>query len=224
MAKSPGTTAADERPLMGRRERNALRTRNALLRAAREQMAQGGPESVTILAITERADIGQGTFYNYFKSRDDLIDEAILDTVERLGQRLDAMSHGLEDAAEVYSFSLRHLMRTALSDPVWGWFMVRVGIAQQGLLQALGPRAARDLQYGVDTGRFTIPDVRLAAAMTLASVLGAMREYLEHRTVGDPTDHYAEYLLRMVGIPPIEAHEIVQRPLPPLPDAVDDED
>lgn len=216
-----GTTT---RPAMGRRERNALRTRSALLRAAREQMAEGGPESVTILAITERADIGQGTFYNYFKSRDELIDEAILDTVERLGQRLDAMSAGYEDAAEVYSFSLRHLMHTALSDPVWGWFMVRVGIAQQGLLQALGPRAARDLQLGVDAGRFQIPDVRLAAAMTLASVLGAMQEYLEKGTVGDPTDHYAEYLLRMVGISPEEAHEIVQRPLPPLPDAVDDED
>lgn len=223
MAKTT-TNVGEVRAHMGRRERNALRTRNALLRAAREQMAEGGPESITILAVTERADIGQGTFYNYFKSRDDLIDEAILDTVERLGQRLDAMSSGIEDAAEVYSFSLRHLMRTALSDPVWGWFMVRVGIAQQGLLQALGPRAARDLQYGVDSGRFTIPDVRLAAAMTLASVLGAMQEYLEHRTVGDPTDHYAEYLLRMVGIPPVEAHEIVQRPVPPLPDPVEDED
>lgn len=49
------------------------------------------------------------------------------------------MSHDLEDAAEIYSFSLRHLMHIAVSDPVWGWFMVRLGIAQEGLLDALAP-------------------------------------------------------------------------------------
>lgn len=201
----------------GRRVRKAETTRRRMIAAAREQLAQGGPESITILSITDRADIGQGTFYNYFKSRDELVDAVIFDAVESLGRRLDAMSHDLEDAAEIYSFSLRHLMHTAVSDPVWGWFMVRLGIAQEGLLDALGPRAARDLQIGVDSGRFTIEDVGLSAAMTLGSLLSVMHRYLDGDRAHDPSDAYAENLLKMAGIPAVEAHEISRRPLPRLP-------
>lgn len=202
----------------GRRERKAEQTRRRILEAAQKQMAQGGPESITIQAVTEGADIGQGTFYNYFKSRDELIDSVIVDVVENLGRRLDKLTAGMPDAAEIYSFSLRHLMHTAVSDPVWGWFMVRLGIAQDGLLNALGPRASRDLQIGVDSGRFKINDVALASAMTFGSLLAVMHNYLDGDKKEDPSDAYAESLLRMVGISPEEAHEIAQRPLPPLPE------
>lgn len=202
----------------GRRERKAEQTRRRILEAAQKQMAQGGPESITIQAVTEGADIGQGTFYNYFKSRDELIDSVIVDVVENLGRRLDKLTAGMPDAAEIYSFSLRHLMHTAVSDPVWGWFMVRLGIAQEGLLNALGPRASRDLQIGVDSGRFKINDVALASAMTFGSLLAVMHNYLDGDKTEDPSDAYAESLLRMVGISPEEAHEIAQRPLPPLPE------
>lgn len=203
---------------IGRRERKQAETRRRLLEAAREQLSAGGPESVTITSITERADVAQGTFYNYFESRDAIIDAVIYESVERLGQRLDALTSGMDDAAEIYSFSLRHLMNTALSDPAWGWVMIRLGIAHDTLLRTLGPRAARDLQIGVDTGRFTIPDVSLAAAMTFGALLSAMHEYLEGGDREASTTHYAEYLLRMAGIPADEAHEIVRRPLPPMPD------
>ena len=53
----------------GRRERKAEQTRRRILEAAQKQMALGGPESITIQVVTEGADIGQGTFYNYFETK-----------------------------------------------------------------------------------------------------------------------------------------------------------
>lgn len=202
----------------GLRERKAEATRRRLLEAARQLMSAGGTESLTIAGLASRADIGLGTFYNYFETREAIVDAVIYDVVETLGQRLDALTAEIEDAAEVYSFSLRHLMRTAISDPVWGWFLVRLGIAHEGLVGILGPRASRDLQYGVDTGRFRLDDVALASAMTFGSLLSAMRTYLETDDhPADPSALYAEHLLRMVGIPAGEAQEIAHRALPPLP-------
>lgn len=201
----------------GRRERKQAETRRRLIEAARDQISEGGPESVTITSITDRADVAQGTFYNYFESRDAIIDALIFDSVESLGQRLDALTAGMSDAAHIYSFSLRHLMNTALSDPAWGWVMIRLGITHETLLKTLGPRAARDLQIGVESGRFTIPDVSLAAAMTFGGLISAMHEYLGGEDRDAPSTHYAEYLLRMAGIPAAEAHDIVRLPLPPLP-------
>jgi AcrR family transcriptional regulator len=206
---------------LGRRERKQAETRRRLIEAARDQISEGGVESITITSITERADVAQGTFYNYFESRDAVIDALIFESVERLGQRLDALTAGMSDAAHIYSFSLRHLMNTALSDPAWGWVMIRLGIAHETLLQTLGPRAARDLQIGVDSGRFSIPDVSLAAAMTFGALLSAMHEYLGGTDRDAPSTHYAEYLLRMAGIPAHEAHEIVRLPLPALPEIAD---
>jgi AcrR family transcriptional regulator len=211
------STSTADAPVEGRRARKQRETRARLMAAALEQMAHGGAESVTILSITERADVAQGTFYNYFETREAIIDAVIHDRVETLGQRLDKLTAGMPDAAEIYSFSLRHLMNTAVSDPVWGWLMVRLGIAHETLLDTLGPRAARDLQIGVDSGRFDLPDVPLAAAMTFGALLSAMRAHLEGVGPADPSTQYADYLLRMAGIPAPEAAELVRRPLPPLP-------
>jgi hypothetical protein len=45
-----------------------------------------------------------------------------------------------------------------------------------------------------------------------------MRDYLRSDKKRDPSDIYAENLLRMVGLSPIEAKEISTRKLPQLPD------
>lgn len=222
MNASAATTTSSE-PTLGRRERKAVATRRRMIEAAKQQMALGGPESITIQLVTEGADIGQGTFYNYFRSRDELIDTVIIDVVENLGRKLDKLTAGLPDAAYIYSYSARHLMHTAVSDPVWGWFMVRLGIAQEKLLEVLGPRASRDIQIGVDSGRFSIDSVSLASAMTFGSLLAVMHNYLDGDRLHDPSDTYAEALLRMVGVPASEAAVIAHSPLPPLPELTPEE-
>lgn len=207
---------------LGRREKRAETTRKNLMWAARQLMASGGPDSITIQSITKIADIGQGTFYNYFANRDEVIDAVILAEVESLGSRLDRLTAGMSDAAEIYAYSLRHLMRTAVTDPVWGWMVVRMGIAQQGLLSQLGPRAARDIKIGIDSGRFKVENLEVATAMTFGSLLAVMRDYLRSQTKVDPSNVYAENLLRMVGLSPQEAQEISNRKLPDLPDQIED--
>jgi AcrR family transcriptional regulator len=209
---------AEEIAPQGKRAKKAELTRRNLMAAARAEMARGGSDSLTIASITAAADIAQGTFYNYFTNREEIIDAVIIDEVESLGNRLDRLTAGMTDAAEIYSFSLRHLMHTAVTDPVWGWLVVRLGIAQQGLLSQLGPRAARDLQIGIDSGRFDIPDLSVATAATFGSLLAVMRDYLRSDDKTDPSDIYAESLLRMVGIPAAEAKEISRRELPELPE------
>jgi len=208
---------AVDAPVLGRRAKKAEATRRGLVAAAKQLMSSGGPDAVTIASITTAADIGQGTFYNYFKNRDEVIDAVILDEVESLGDRLDRLTAGMTDAAEIYAFSLRHLMHTAVSDPVWGWLVVRLGIAQQGLLSQLGPRAARDIQIGIDSGRFDVPDLSVATETTFGSLLAVMRDYLRSDKKVDPSDVYAENLLRMVGISPSEARAISRKQLPELP-------
>jgi AcrR family transcriptional regulator len=58
---------------MGRRERRAAETRLRLFRCALELFAERGFSNVTVEDITEAADVGKGTFFNYFESKDSVL-------------------------------------------------------------------------------------------------------------------------------------------------------
>ena len=58
---------------MGRRERRAAETRLRLFRCALQLFAERGFSSVTVEDITEAADVGKGTFFNYFESKDHVL-------------------------------------------------------------------------------------------------------------------------------------------------------
>src|SRR5246500_4010665 len=55
---------------MGRRERRASETRLRLFRCALQLFAQHGFPYVTVDDITVAADVGKGTFFNYFERED----------------------------------------------------------------------------------------------------------------------------------------------------------
>ncbi len=58
---------------LGRRERRAAETRVNLFRAALQLFAERGFPNVTVEDITDAADVGKGTFFNYFKSKDHVL-------------------------------------------------------------------------------------------------------------------------------------------------------
>ncbi len=58
---------------IGRRQRRAAETRVRLFRSALELIAEHGLANVTVEDITEAADVGKGTFFNYFASKDHVL-------------------------------------------------------------------------------------------------------------------------------------------------------
>jgi AcrR family transcriptional regulator len=58
---------------MGRRQRRAAETRVRLFRCALQLFAERGFPSVTVEDITDAADVGKGTFFNYFESKDHVL-------------------------------------------------------------------------------------------------------------------------------------------------------
>src|SRR5664279_3014388 len=58
---------------MGRRQRRAAETRLRLFRCALQLIAERGFPNVTVEDITEAADVGKGTFFNYFATKDHVL-------------------------------------------------------------------------------------------------------------------------------------------------------
>jgi AcrR family transcriptional regulator len=58
---------------VGRRERHGAETRVRLFRCALQLFAERGYPNVTVEDITDAADVGKGTFFNYFSSKDQVL-------------------------------------------------------------------------------------------------------------------------------------------------------
>src|SRR5579859_336766 len=64
---------SDHPKFPGRRERRTAETRERLFRAALDLFAKKGFSETTVEDITEAADVGKGTFFNYFPSKDHIL-------------------------------------------------------------------------------------------------------------------------------------------------------
>jgi AcrR family transcriptional regulator len=62
---------AERRP---RKKRNPQRTREAILEAAREVLAQDGKEGLSVARVAQSAGVNRGTAYQHFQTREQLIE------------------------------------------------------------------------------------------------------------------------------------------------------
>src|SRR5215471_15480702 len=76
-------------PRASRLDRRKARTRQALIDAAVRLIAEGRGDRASIQEITEEADIGFGSFYNHFDSKEQLFQTASEEVLERWGQMID---------------------------------------------------------------------------------------------------------------------------------------
>jgi AcrR family transcriptional regulator len=84
-------TGVDGRTLSAR----GTRTRQRLLEAAESVFAEHGYHDASIVKITEAAGVGQGTFYLYFGSKQDVFDELVRDLNRRVRHAMkEASSQG----------------------------------------------------------------------------------------------------------------------------------
>jgi AcrR family transcriptional regulator len=199
-----------------RLDRRKARTRAALVAAARDLLTSRDPAGVSVQEITEAADVGFGSFYNHFESKQDLFDAAVDEAIEEHGAMLDALTRDLEDPAEVFAVSVRITARFPKSHPELAKIMDRTGMRYLSASWGLAPRALRDLQSAEAAGRLILGDPAVALACAGGAVLGVLHLGLTQDgvAVDAAADELAENLLRMFGLAEAEAHRVARRALP----------
>ncbi|MGW8879335.1 TetR/AcrR family transcriptional regulator [Streptomyces mirabilis] len=201
-----------------RLDRRKARTRAALVAAAQRFLAEQGRADVSIQEITEAADVGFGSFYNHFTSKDELFEAAVALTLEQHGALLDSVVGDLKDPAEIFAASVRLTGRLQRTHPQIARILVRTGMPYLTSDSGLAPQAMRDLQAAADNGRLDIDDARTAVAMAGGALLGVLHllETSPDLDAERVTDQLALRLLCMFGMTRAEAQKIATRPLPSL--------
>ncbi|HEV7731426.1 MAG TPA: TetR/AcrR family transcriptional regulator [Candidatus Binatia bacterium] len=201
----------------GRGARRRLETRSRLVTAARELMARKGIGATSIQEITDTADVGFGSFYNHFPSKEAIADAVMEDALEHFGAAADRLADTLDDPAEVLAASIRHAVMTAAADEAWGWFLVRTALTRANAQHStLGQRLARDVQIGIAKHRFTTDDPTAAMIAAGGTMLAITAARLHGQLGDDAPERAATVILTLLGLPAREAHAIARRPLPPI--------
>lgn len=202
---------------VNRLERRKQRTRAALIQAAQELIA-AGKLNVPVLEITQAADVGMGSFYNHFESKEELFEVAVADVLDNHGALLDQLTEAIEDPAETFACSFRLTGRLFRRRPQESRILLVGGLSLSELGRGLGPRALRDITAAAAAGRFTVDDPKLAVAVAGGALLGLGKLLQEEPERDDAAsaDRVTEDVLRLFGIPADEAREICRRPLPDI--------
>lgn len=200
-----------------RLDRRKARTRQAMINAAVALIAEGRGERASIQEITEKADVGFGSFYNHFTGKEQLFQIASAEVLERWGQMIDRACSGITDPAELFAVSFRISGRLGWTHPEVARFLTGAGLELLDASSGLAPRALRDIKAGQAAGRFTVPDAEIALGAVAGGLLGLLRLYQRHpeRLKETAVDQLAEAILRLLGIPAAEAARLAMRPLPP---------
>ena len=127
-----------------RRQRRSADTRERLFRAALDLFAQKGFVETTVEDITEAADVGKGTFFNYFPSKDHIL----LAFGEMQLSKLEAAIEVARRTDEPMPEFLRSLALRMTQEPVRNPAIIRIIL--QAYLSTTPVRAAMmDLQKRV---------------------------------------------------------------------------
>jgi AcrR family transcriptional regulator len=205
----------DDSEVPNRLERRKQRTRAALVKAAQGLIAEG-KVNVPVLEITRAADVGMGSFYNHFDSKEQLFEAAIADVLDAHGAMLDRLTESIDDPAETFATSFRLTGRLFRQRPRESEILLANGPVLLSSDRGLAPRALRDIKAGADAGRFKVDDPDLALAMAGGALLGLGKLLRDNPDRDDAraADAVTESILRLFGLSAEEARKVCQRPLP----------
>ncbi|MBR7194104.1 TetR/AcrR family transcriptional regulator [Gordonia hongkongensis] len=208
--------AEDDPAVATRAQRRKAQTRRSLIRAAQQLLAEGRT-SASVLDITTLADVGNGSFYNHFATKDELFEAAVVAIVDDHGELLDGFTDGIADPAEAFTQSFRLTGRLHRRFPELSKVVVNYGLSMLTASDAgLLPRARRDIEAAVAGGRFVAPDVDLALTVVSGATLSLALLLLEQPERDDTvaTDAVAAHVLRALGVREADVRTLIALPLP----------
>jgi AcrR family transcriptional regulator len=206
----------ERRAELGRRKRELTRT--SIIERALEVVASKGFDAPTIDEFVAAAGVARGTFYNYFRTREMLLEAVAGRVVDELDLAITGLDTAIKDPAQRIVVALRHFLNMSKQRPVWGWLIVRMLPIKGGpLSEEMRRGVLADLRAGARTGRFFLESVETAVAFCMGVLVMSIRATLEGGVSANFATAMAAMTLRGLGVRPAEAARVASLPMPKLP-------
>ncbi len=209
-----------DKPGPNRMGRQRRKTHDRLINAALSVMARKGAEAATINDITETADVGFGSFYNHFSSKEEIFTVATETLFDRIGTQIDAATGTIYDPCEALAAAIRIFVTTLIDKPEWAQFIIRTMAVPGYKSVGMYPRLFRDIRKIEQSHSLHIADPGTVTYAVGGAMLFMIIALLEgDLPAKDAPERMAAMALRMLGETESEITRIVALPLPLLDEA-----
>ena len=196
----------DHRTIVGRRRRAKTETR--IIRAAVQVFAEQGIDAPVIDDFIKAAGIARGTFYNYFKSTDELLRATSELLSEELITQIDKEIRGIKEPGLRFGIGIRLWMRWAEANPLWCRFIARIWNSVKY------EQPFQDMRECIRRKVMVVPDVYVAWDV----LSGAIRQAMFKIGEGGVRRHYGDAVIQLclqaLGVREEKKAEIMSAVLP----------
>lgn len=214
---SPGSTGP------GRVSRKRSITRVRLLKAAYEIFSKKGLDAATVQEITDRADVGLGTFYNYFASKEEIATRVLDCVIHDVARRNDLATAAFKRTApvSVQPTAIRLTLREAVTNPIWQWWIRHPDLLADRMREGFRRYGLRDIGDAQGKGVYNLnrEDFELVWVIHCWIIVGGLRDILVLQHPIERETYIVELIMRVMGVPSETAREAASVPLPPYPPA-----
>lgn len=182
----------NHRTIVGLKRRAKMETR--IIQAAARVFAEQGIDAPVIDDFIKAAGIARGTFYNYFKSTDELL-RATSDLLsEELITRIDKEIRMIKDPALRFGMGIRLWMRWAENNPQWCRFIARAWNSVKY------EQPFKDIREGIRKKVFAVPDAYVAWDVLSGAIRQAMFKIGEGNVRRNYGDAVIQLCMQALGV------------------------
>lgn len=176
------------------------RTQAALLDAAIAVIARKGMEAAKISDMTDTAGLANGTFYNHFATKDDILQKVALKIAMEVSRRLDMDMEGIEDGPLRMVMATTRFVHLMLDTPDWAAVLLDSKHQLTAPPEDAYKFLAADLDRCVEQGAFD-EKIDLFTLEQVTALIGAtIQIQLKNGRDADLTRRLCANILRMLGM------------------------
>jgi AcrR family transcriptional regulator len=175
----------------GKREQTKLQNRDAILKAARAVFSEMGYEAASVRDIIRRTGLASGTFYNYYRSKEELAKALVADVAERLSPILLEERQRAHDFEAYLNGAIRAYFRFIAEEEARNWGPGRPRAERRPYIKVQSPEQGAvfaevlgSIQSVIEEGMGPSVDI----GFLTASVIGVAQNVGEAMMLRDPID------------------------------------
>lgn len=196
-----------------RGHKKKAKTRQQLLDAALAIYSRKGVAELTLYELAEEAGVSNGTVYNYFKDKEEVLAAVGIAIATQVSEHLLDFNSITPSGVARVSRGVRAYILRAIEQPEWTKALIRVLRYAEGMRAALATYILADLRTGFEQGDFKYADEDVAVDLVISCAASAMVMITEGKAIDQHDSVVAEMVLLALGAPAEKAKQIAYMPL-----------
>ena len=187
-----------------------------MIAAALTVFADKSPDAASIDDFIKAAGVSRGTFYNHFRTPQDLLTAVTAEISDEVLKVIDRTVLTYDDPVERITVGCLLYMHIAAENRAWGGFITRVGLQGDSKGELLDVYLSRDLDLARENNKASFLSTMAARDVILGCTIRSIQSVLLENAPQQHLRRSLEISLRGIGVPPERAQQLCAMRLPKI--------